>query len=142
MQLVYFQEIGLMHSSLSLKKNEKLCREKVIDQLFADGRSFTFFPLRVQFLITALPAPVPLQALFTVPKRRVKQAVKRNLLKRRMREAYRLNKSLLLPVLSRNDLQLAVAFIYIADDEAGFDSIQQAMVKALNRLVYQIEKSF
>ncbi len=125
----------------SFRKSEKLCRKKIIDQLFASGRSFTLFPIRVQFLNTPLPDDELVQALFTVPKRRFKRAVKRNLLKRRMREAYRHNKSILLPALRQQESQLAVAFIYVSNEAVDQSDINLAMTRALDRLIREIEKS-
>jgi ribonuclease P protein component len=125
----------------SFRKSEKLCRKKIIDQLFASGRSFTLFPIRVQFLNTSLPDDELVQALFTVPKRRFKRAVKRNLLKRRMREAYRHNKSILLPAMHQQESQLAVAFIYVSNEEVDQSKINLAMIRALDRLIREIEKN-
>ena len=85
---------------VTLRKPERLNRKKIIERMFAGGsRSFSLFPLRVVYL------PVPdLEAqaaiLVSVSKRRFKRAVKRNRVKRQIREAYRLNKHLLLPALA------------------------------------------
>lgn len=54
--------------------------------------------------------------LVSVSKRRFKRAVKRNRVKRQIREAYRLNKQPLLEVLAEKDLRLALAFIYLSDE--------------------------
>ena len=72
----------------TLHKAERLNRKKVIEKMFAGGsRSFSLFPLRVVWLpVEELAAPVSI--LVSVSKRRFKRAVKRNRVKRRVREAY------------------------------------------------------
>ena len=79
--------------------------------MFAGGsRSFSVFPLRVVYLpVGELDAPVSI--LVSVSKRYFKRAVKRNRMKRRIREAYRVNKQELLNVLAQKQIRLAVAFI-------------------------------
>ncbi|MFW6246341.1 MAG: ribonuclease P protein component, partial [Tangfeifania sp.] len=80
------------NNRFTFQKKEKLCSKKQFDKLFADGSSFLVYPLKVVFIETELSGRYPAQAAFTVSKKLFKSAVKRNLLKRRMREAYRLNK--------------------------------------------------
>ncbi len=78
--------------SFSFKKEERLCSKKIIDKLFSEGESFLVFPLKFVFLKTSLPSKFPVQTGFSVGKRTFKKAVQRNLIKRKMRETYRLNK--------------------------------------------------
>ncbi len=118
--------------SLSFRKEERLCSKKIIDKLFTEGTSFLAFPIKVQFLETTLPVHYPVQAGFTVSKKIFKKAVLRNLLKRRMREAFRLNKHNLYSVLGEK--QMAVFFIFIGKEISEFDQIEAAMKKALKKL--------
>lgn len=74
-------------------KEERLCSKKQIDLLYKNGSSFLLYPFRVSHLLVAEPKIFPVQVLISVPKKRYKRAVDRNLLKRRIREAYRLNKA-------------------------------------------------
>ncbi|WP_462319181.1 ribonuclease P protein component [Marinilabilia sp.] len=128
--------------SYTFGKKEKLCSRKIIDFLFSKGKGFVAYPLRVQILaVSELPEDVPAQTMFSVSKKRFKRAVKRNLLKRRMREAYRLNKHHLYDVIDQKDLQLAVAFLYISSDEMDYQTIEKGMKKAIDKLVAKIEKN-
>ncbi len=118
--------------SFSLKKEERLCSKKVIDKLFAEGESFLAFPLKVVHLQTDLPQPVKVQSGFTVSKKIFKRAVKRNRIKRLMREAYRLNKQKLTTL--ADNKQMAVFFIFIGKELPTFQQVEKAMKKALYRL--------
>lgn len=119
----------------TLCKPERLNRKKVMERMFAGGaRSFSFFPLRVVYV----PAPeleAPVSVLVSVSKRRFKRAVKRNRVKRQIREVYRLNKQILSDALPADgSLRLAVAFIYLADKLVETSLLEERMKGALARI--------
>lgn len=120
--------------SNTLHKTERLDKKKVIDKMFSGGaRSFSVFPLRVVYLsVEDLEAPVSI--LVSVSKRRFKRAVKRNRVKRQIREAYRKNKSLLVDELQRREQRLAVAFIYLSDELIATSELEEKMKIALARI--------
>lgn len=118
--------------SFSFKKEERLCSKKIIDRLFSEGESFLIHPLKFVFLKTELPASVPVQVGFSVGKKIFKKAVQRNLLKRRMREAYRLNKHELYPAI--NEVQSAVFIIYIGKEIADYHTVEQALKRGIKKL--------
>lgn len=117
----------------SFKKEERLSSKKVIDKLFSEGESFLVFPLKVVFIKTSLKSKYPVQAAFSVGKRNFKLAVHRNLIKRRMRETYRLNKFQLYNILG--DKQVAVFFLFIGKELPDYKQINTAMEKGIKKLV-------
>ena len=122
----------------TLHKSERLDKKKVIDKMFSGGaRSFSVFPLRVVYLpVEELEAPVSI--LVSVSKRRFKRAVKRNRVKRQIREAYRKNKHGLLQTLQDEGRQLAVAFIYLSDRLVDSLEIEERMKVALARITEKV----
>ena len=72
--------------------------------------------------------------LISVSKRRFKRAVKRNRVKRQIRESYRINKHELLNVLAERKCRLAVAFIYLSDQLVESSIIEDRMRIALARI--------
>lgn len=76
----------------TFKKEERLCSRRYLDLLFKNSSSFLLYPFRISYLFVDEASSVQAQVVINVPKKRYKRAVDRNLLKRRIREAYRLNK--------------------------------------------------
>lgn len=77
----------------SLPKSERLCSRKALQRLFTGSRrSVSVFPIRAVFAESEKPG---IRILVSVGKRHFKRAVRRNRVKRQLREAYRLNKQIL-----------------------------------------------
>ena len=76
----------------TLSKEERLSWKRYIDLLFAKGQSFVAFPLRVVYLPIEEEMPTRVSFMVSVPKKKFKRAVKRNLIKRRVRETFRVRK--------------------------------------------------
>lgn len=124
----------------SFSKAEHLCGEKKITRLFTEGNAFVVYPLRIVYLV--LPEEdelITVKTMVSVPKKRFKRAVKRNRLKRLMREAYRLNKHALWDVLTEKNLRLYLAFQYVSNEELKFDYVEKRMIMALDKLKTAIE---
>src|ERR1700709_234674 len=81
-----------MSKIYTFTKEERLCNKVLIDSIFHNGSSFLCYPFRVSWLVVDAPQLFPAQVLIAVPKKRYKRAVDRNLVKRRIREVYRLHK--------------------------------------------------
>ncbi len=127
---------NMQQSNFSFGKKEKLCRLKQIQQLFAEGKTFVKYPLRVSYLKQEeLAEPVACQVLVSVSKKKFKRANKRNRIKRQIREAYRLNKHILVDHLNQTNLKVVVAFVYLPSEELSTSDIEKGMVKTLNHIV-------
>jgi ribonuclease P protein component len=111
-------------------KAEHLKSKKLIEQLFKGAQSAKGFPVLAIFAQVEKGIIPQNQAGFSVSKKKFKRAVDRNLLKRRMREAYRLNKELL----PASPGLLAVMFVYMPNEMYAFEEIEKGMIKALNKI--------
>ena len=130
---------------------ERLKSEKTIAQLFKKGKSFSAYPLRLVYLEATEPLSIndqtddistkttveifPIQFSLSVSKRNFKRAVDRNVLRRRIREAYRLHKSKFYKLLETNDLQLQRRFafmvIYTGKEILPYAEIEKGILKML-----------
>src|SRR5690606_36218926 len=113
-----------------LQKNERLHSKKSIKELLDKGSSFFLYPFKVIHLNLDGASTETNQVLFSVSKRKIKKAVHRNLVKRRIKEAYRLNKSLLASSVTKNK----IALIYVASELEDFNMIQQKAQRILKKI--------
>jgi len=117
----------------TFKKEEKLKRRKLIETLFKQGASFPNSPFRVLYFFPEENI-APLQSGFAVSGKHFKKAVDRNRIKRLMREAYRLQKTLLTENLKKQGKFMIVFFIYTGNEISEYKHVESKMLSALKRL--------
>ena len=116
----------------SFQKKERLCSKRIIDTLFDGGsKSFSAYPLRAVFRPIETDTDQELvSVLVSVSKKHFKRAVKRNRAKRQIREAYRKNKD------------LAIAFLWQADELMLTSIVESKMRSLLHRIAEYIQKEY
>jgi ribonuclease P protein component len=120
----------------TLRKSERISSKKLFELLFSSGKSFRVGILRFTFIhpIPSDMAAAPLMVAFLVPKRQFKRAVDRNYIRRRMREAWRLNKNTLAALLVEQGKSLAVMVKVETKKRPGTAEIRPALVSGLQKL--------
>jgi len=115
----------------TFKKPERISFQREIDCLFKQGNAFISYPLRVVYLKQKPLSGATVSVLIGVPKKKIKHAVKRNRMKRLIREAYRTNKAALIQYLMEKESGLLIAFLFIGNELSRQKEMETAMQKAL-----------
>jgi len=115
-------------------KKQKLCNETVIKELFFKGKSFTTSSIRLVWEKVNNEDEVAVKSIIVVPKKRIRLAVKRNIIRRRMIESYRLHKIEFENILKGMNLQLNIAIIYQKEKILPYKVVEQEIKLILERL--------
>ena len=121
----------------TFKKSERLCSKRLIDDLFdGKGKSISHYPIRIVYkVIPGAEQIAPASILISVSKRRFKHAVKRNRVKRQIREAYRKNKHLLSGTLEKyTDSNLLIGFLWLSDKLYSSKEVEICIQQLLKRI--------
>jgi ribonuclease P protein component len=122
----------MMPSAINkFSKPERLSGVTAIANLFENGKGKLVYPIRVVYIRTGDSGSRMVRAGFSVSKKTFKKATDRNLLKRRMREAYRLNKS---SFTKRGITNLDMMFIYTAKEILPYAAIEKSISTLVNKL--------
>ncbi len=118
-----------------LSRAERL-RGGAADNLFRDSKSGFCYPYRVVWKARPMGDTdvAQVSVLVAVPKRNIKRAVGRNLLKRRTREAYRLSKSRLVEVATAKGMHLDVGLIYSTKEVVPYNIVSRGVESALAKI--------
>lgn len=125
----------------TFRKPEHLCLRNEIEALFTAGnRSLSVYPLRATFRLLPYDNHGPrVKVLLSVSKRRLHHAVDRNLAKRQLREAYRLNKDILIHQLADGQ-SLHIAFIWLSERPIRTATITARMQTILQSIADKIRE--
>lgn len=127
-------------NSYKFPTSERLKSKKIIQELFGAGEVFFLHPFRAVVKRSQTPTTQPPQVLFSVGKKYAKSAVKRNYIRRRMKEAYRLQKETLLSNNQQQYFVIYIAFIWIAKEKAKYSYIQSKMNSLLSEIYAKTSK--
>ncbi len=121
--------------NFTYSKIERLSGKILIDEIFNKGNKLYAYPLKVMYLLIEPTAPATIQTLISVSKRRFKRANKRNLLKRRIREAFRQNKYRIHATSLAVDKHLALVIMYNTNQICDYACIESAVKEISDQLV-------
>jgi ribonuclease P protein component len=122
-------------------REERLRSRKAIESLIKEGTTYFSYPLRITWKITSYPQQYPIQIAFAVPKKRYKRAVKRNRIKRLLRETHRLNKHTIYAFLAEKNINLNILVVYIGEDILPYHDIDKKMRGFHRHLMEQLQKT-
>ena len=123
-----------------LPKSQRIYQKKAVQTLFEEGKGFSLYPFRVvvyQYDAENQEVAIP-RILVSVSKKRFHHAVKRNRVKRLIRESWRKNKAELMKLCQANNKTLDVALVYNATVIVKYDEMEEKMKKVVERLVEKL----
>ena len=121
-------------------KSERLCSTKIISGLFESGNIFYTSLLKVVWGSSPVQLSLPAQVAFSVSKKGFRLAVTRNLIKRRLREAYRKNKNILYEFLLSENKQIVFVVIIRRNSIPDYQTIEKSIQEMLNRIIILIKE--
>jgi ribonuclease P protein component len=119
----------------TFNKSERLSSIKVISSLFESGNIFYNSLFKVVWVKSTVILPAPAQVAFSVSKRGFRLAVTRNLIKRRMREAYRKNKNILYEYLASENIQIVFIVILKTNTVPDYLTTEKSIKDVINKLI-------
>ena len=121
--------------SSKFPKKEKLKSETIIRRLFEEGKSISSYPLKLIYLPVNGATDVKIKCGVTVSKRNFKSAVKRNRIKRLLRESYRLNKD---KKFNNIEGSFAFLFLYLGKEMPRYEDVERHMKIILKQFLIKI----
>lgn len=118
----------------TFKKGERLRKKTYIESLFEANKSFLCYPLKFFYREIEEVQTVPVQVLIVVPKKKLRKAVDRNLIKRRIRETYRIRKETIIDKIQSKRKLLLLGVMYLSDKKIDYKQIDNVMEKGIEKL--------
>jgi ribonuclease P protein component len=120
------------------KKDERLSRIKIINQLFNSGNTLILYPLKIYWLEADEKPNLPAQVLINASKKIFRKASARNSITRKIKEAYRLKKHLLYSNLRSLNKSIILAYIYIGHESVSYKEIENKITNSFDLILKEL----
>ena len=128
-----------MSKRYGFEKDERLSRIKIINQLFISGNTISLYPLKIYWLELNENFNFPAQVLINASNKIIKKASKRNLITRKVREAYRLKKHVLYKNLKALNKSIVLAYIYKGPEIISNKEIETKLMKSFEVILEELK---
>lgn len=119
-------------------KKERLRDKQIIERLFKEGHSVSVYPFKLIYLKQTSPVDAKVQTAVAVPKNNFKSAVKRNKIKRLIRESYRQNKQ---HIFNNMEGNFAFLFLYLGKDIPVYAVVEKSMLNIFEKLLKKVSNA-
>ncbi len=119
-------------NKFTFQKKEKLKSKRVFEQLFVEGKSIKAFPVKLLYAQVGFDDGERIKVGVVAPKKKFKSAVKRNRIKRLLREAYRQNKQ---EAFNKIEGNFAFLFLYLGNKMPEYDEVNRAIQQLLSAFI-------
>ena len=126
-------------TNYSFPATERIKSKRLIEKIFSEGASFVSYPFKVLYVPHPDPEQKAHQVAFSIPKKKIKRANKRNLVRRKAKEAYRLNKLNISPETLPNDQVYALFFIYLDQSPLNYKKIESSITKGFEKFKKKLD---
>jgi ribonuclease P protein component len=116
-------------------KKERICKRNDFQLLSSQATSFYSYPFRCLYLVRPANSFI-VKVGISVPKKNFKLAIRRNRIKRMIRETYRLNKTTLYTTFENHAMELLIFLIYTEKKEIPYDILYKQFNLLLNKLIH------
>lgn len=127
-------------ASFSFPRHERLHLKREIETLFREGERLFVFPYRFTYRVFAVPEGGGVAMMPIVPKRLFKHAVDRNLNKRRLRAAFRLQVGELRTIAQQHQVMVHMSFLLISNEKVDYARLHAAVGRLLQQVALLVEK--
>ena len=141
---------------MKLPKSARLHHRSLQERLFSTGIKVHEYPIKMiwnalsmeelhsNFRNTIPELIGPVQVLVSIPKKKLRKAVDRVLMRRRIREAFRLNRGELLEVVKElpQVRTLSIGLVYMKENVAAYEEIEDKMLKLIDKLSIRLKERF
>ncbi len=122
----------------SLRKDERISGKLTFQKIISDGKSYFKYPFKFYWRFSNGDQKYPIQIGISISKKNIKKANKRNLMKRRIREVYRLNKHIFYKKPEDENIRIQLLIIFLADKPISFIEIRNSLITCLNDLILKV----
>lgn len=125
----------------TFRKHERLCSKRAIDSLFENGITVFSSPFQIVWTWGTPDLLTPARAAISISKKLFRSAVKRNTIKRKIREAYRKNKHILYDFLKSENKNIVFMIIYKNNEIQSYAETEAALQEAIRKLIISVESA-
>ncbi len=128
----------MSHSlSFAFGRHERLKSDVLITQLYTTGKSVSKYPLRFTYVLHPQNYYTDSSVKVTInaSKKGLRLAVKRNRMKRILRELYRHHKHPLLQMSQNQGFCISLGIVYVGSHLSDFDTLERLYIKLMRRVL-------